>query len=682
MIRLGLAALLAYSALASAAFADQSYTVLMGKGPSGTMEVKVDADGTRHWTYSYNDRGRGPETVGEERLDARGLPVSLTIKGVDYMKASVEEHFALVDGKASWASGSDDGAGVPGEGKIYLANNGASEDFAILARALLKAPGGELDVLPSGHARIEKTDVVVTLTPGGYCLGLCQDARLYLIDGLGFEPAPIWLTDIEIQVGTVSDPKNELVFEGSSWINTIRKGSEALAPQFIKAQSQVTAERDRAIAKTLQHRPAGPVAFVHATLFDSATANLVPHTTVVVDGNKIAAVGRDGSVKVPSGAEIVDAKGKTLMPGLTDMHVHFGSDTDGRLDILSGVTTTRDMGNDMDELLARRKRFATGESIGPRIWLACLIDGPGKYAGPTKMLISTPEEAHAAVKLCFDDGYEQMKIYSSVDPKLVPVIIADAHQRGMRVSGHIPAGMIMSEAVEEGYDEVQHANMWFLNFRTPDVVAQTNTIVRLKDPAVHAKDLDLKSPEVAKFVALLQAHKTAVDPTLVAFEDDYTGEPKKVAPVFAGAISRMPPTVARGLRGGGMGGDAAQRATYQASFQRFLEFTRKLHDAGIRIEPGTDGMAGFELAHEMEDYVRAGIPANQVLQMATLGDAQVMRHDKEQGSITPGKSADLILIDGDPVANIGNVRNVDYVMKDGVVYDLPGIARSVGIKPR
>src|SRR5262249_43593248 len=139
-------------------------------------------------------------------------------------------------------------------------------------------------------------------------------------------------------------------------------------------------------AKTLQRRPSGPVAFVHATLFDSESAKLVPHTTVVVEGNKITAVGRDGAVKVPAGAEIVDAGGKTLMPGLTDMHVHFGSDTDGRLDILAGVTTTRDMGNDLDELVARKQRFASGDAVGPRIWMACLIDGPGKYAGPTKML--------------------------------------------------------------------------------------------------------------------------------------------------------------------------------------------------------------------------------------------------------------------------------------------------------
>jgi hypothetical protein len=251
----------------------------------------------------------------------------------------------------------------------------------------------------------------------------------------------------------------------------------------------------------------------------------------------------------------------------------------------------------------------------------------------------------------------------------------------MRVSGHIPAGMIMEQGIAAGYDEVQHANFWFLNFRPQAVTDKTNTIVRLKDPAEHAKDLDLDSPEVARFVALLQAHHTAVDPTLVAFEDEYTGDPRKPGAVLAADIARLPPAVARGETGDGLGGDAAQRAAYAESFERFLQFTKKLRDAGIRLEPGTDGMAGFPLARELEDYVRAGVPASEVLYDATLGDARIMHHDQEQGSIAPGKFADLILIDGNPVADISDVRKVVFVMKDGVIYDLPAIERSVGVKP-
>ncbi len=656
---------------------ETQYTVLMGKGPSGAMDLKVDADGTRHVIYQYVDRGRGPVTTSDIKFDAQGHVVSDHVTGVDYLKAPVDEAFTRDDqGRASWSSTVD--SGVVGlaehgrDGRVYVPMQANSEDLAVLARALLAAPHHELDLLPSGHARIEATSIEYgcSMPNMGRCSGVVYPEKLYLIYGLSFEPTPVWLW-----------PHKDLAFEGSSWISTVEKGREASAPAMIALQSKLLAERSAAEVKALQRKPARPVAFTHATLFDAETQAMIPNTTVVVDGERIAAVGQDGAVNMPAGAEVIDAHGKTLMPGLTDMHVHLSGTTDGRLDLLNGVTTVRDMGNDMDELLGWRKQFASGEQIGPRVWLACLVDGRGPFAGPTKMLIATEAEAHAAVKLCADDGYQQMKIYSSVDPKLVPVIVADAHARGMRVSGHVPAGMRMEQAVSEGYDEIQHVNFWFLNFRPDDVTAKTNTIVRLKDPAEHAKDLDLNSPDVARFVALLQAHKTAVDPTLVAFEDEYTGDSKKPGAVLAADISRLPPMVARGLTGDGLGGDAAARAAHAESFENFLRFTKKLRDAGIRIEPGTDGMAGFPLAHELEDYVRAGIPASEALYDATLGDARIMGHDKEQGSIAPGKFADLILIDGDPTKDIGDVRKVSFVMKGGVIYDLPAIARSVGVKP-
>ncbi len=672
------ASTLALCAVAHAAEpSDTQYVVLMGKGPSGAMEVKVDADGARHVAYQYNDRGRGPSTLSDLRFDAQGNVISDQITGVDYLKAKVDERFALDGGQLTWKTRVDEGS-APAAGRIYLPFNANSEDLAILARRLLAAPNRELDLAPNGHARIEETSVHEALYYGDPklgCAGACSDeATLYLIEGLAFEPVPIWLG------GRAPNGDRVLVFEASSWMSTVEKGQEGIAPKLIAAQSKVLADRSAAEAKAMQSRPGVPVAIEHATLFDTVTRKLIPDTTVIIDGNKITAVGRDAGVAVPPTSMVIDAHGRVLMPGLTDMHVHLGGETDGKLDILNGVTTVRDMGNDLDELGKWEAEFDSGEQIGPRVWKACLVDGRGPFAGPTKMLISTPEEAHAAVQTCWDHGFRQMKIYSSVDPKLVPVIIADAHGRGMRVSGHIPAGMTMEQGIADGYDEVQHANFWFLNFRPAEVVAKTNTIVRLKDPAEHAKDLDLDSPEVKRFIALLQAHHTVVDPTLVAFEDEMVGDPHQPSPELAVDSDRLPPQVARGAKGDGLGGDTEQRKAYAESYQRFLDFTGRLHKAGIRIVGGTDGMAGFPLVHELEEYVAAGIPSDEVLQLATLGDARVMHRDDLAGSIAPGKNADLILIDGNPVANISDLRKVVFVMKDGVIYDLPAIERSVGVK--
>ena len=166
------------------------------------------------------------------------------------------------------------------------------------------------------------------------------------------------------------------------------------------------------LARTLTRRPSVPLAFTHATLFDSETGKTIPNTTVLVEGNRIKAVGRDGSVRLPANAELVDARGKTLMPGLWDMHVHISPD-DGLMHIAAGVTSARDMANDTEALLALKGKIEAGEEIGPRILMAGIMDGRGPYAGPTKVLVDTEDEARAAVENYARLGYAQVKIYSS-----------------------------------------------------------------------------------------------------------------------------------------------------------------------------------------------------------------------------------------------------------------------------
>src|SRR4051812_40724475 len=164
--RLILAALLGTSAIAAAAFA-ADYTVVMSKGPAGTMTVTTQPDGSRRTTYEYNDRGRGPQTVTDESFDAKGLPTRVTVKGVDYFKTPVDERFTLTGKEASWSSGADEGVDPHPGGKAYLPYAGTSEDTAVLARALLKAPGHELDLIPGGHGRIDKAAEQVVTGPGG-----------------------------------------------------------------------------------------------------------------------------------------------------------------------------------------------------------------------------------------------------------------------------------------------------------------------------------------------------------------------------------------------------------------------------------------------------------------------------------------------------------------------------------
>jgi imidazolonepropionase-like amidohydrolase len=152
--------------------------------------------------------------------------------------------------------------------------------------------------------------------------------------------------------------------------------------------------------------------------------------------------------------------------------------------------------------------------------------------------------------------------------------------------------------------------------------------------------------------------------------------------VLAPIATRLPATVQRGLRGGGLPVPAGMDQRYRDSFRAFMDMTAMMHRAGIPIVPGTDAMAGFALHHELELYEQAGIPANEVLQIATIGSARVARREADLGSITPGKLADLVLVDGDPASRVSDIRKVELVMKDGVFYRPDELNQAIGVAPR
>ena len=376
--------------------------------------------------------------------------------------------------------------------------------------------------------------------------------------------------------------------------------------------------------------------------------------------------------------KLIDARGKTLLPGLWDMHAHVG-DNDGLLNLAAGVTTVRDLANDTDTLLARRRRIADGKEIGTRIVIAGIIDGRGPYQGPTKVLVSTEAEARAAVDNYKRLGYVQIKIYSSVPPAIVPAIIDEAHKNGLRVSGHIPAEMTAAQCVKLGYDEIQHINFLVLNF-FPEI-KNTNTIARLTKPGELAASLDLTSPQVQSFIKLLQDHHTKLDLTLSIFEDQYMSRIGQIPPGYQAVANRLPAQVRRGLLTQGMTPPPGMDDTYKKSFAKMMEFTGLLYRSGLSIEAGTDSMAGFALDRELELDVKAGIPAAQVLQNATLNAAKIMSMDKDLGSITPGKLADLTLVDGDPTKNISDIRKTAVVVKDGVLYYPAELYTELGVAP-
>jgi imidazolonepropionase-like amidohydrolase len=639
------------------------HSVLMAGRPIGRHTVRRSDDGALHFSYEYNDRGRGPSLTARVVLGPDGIPRSIETDGHDYYKKKVRDRFTVIDGKASWQSAAEQGTrALPtGTSAFYLSFNGVPAELGLLARALLAAPDKALAILPGGKATIERLGTIEVWSGAA-----ARSVTHYEISGLSYTPIPVWLDD-----------DGALFAEGSEWAMVIREGWESAAKPVLVEQSRRSDAMQARWATTLGRWPKGDLVFTHCRLFDAPAARTIPDTTIVVSANRIARVGPDGGVTIPENAEVIDATGKTILPGLWDMHVHLASETAGLLNLAAGVTSVRDLGSDTDKLVAARRRFDDGTALGPRVVMAGFLDCPGPFAGPTKVLVDNTQEAEKAIDRYKMLGYEQIKVYSSIKPEMVPAIIARAHGHGMRVSGHVPAFMIAEDVVKLGFDELQHINFLFLNFLA-DTVKDTRTAVRLTAVAEHAAELDLGSAEVRQFIALLKQHDTVIDPTLRIFEANCTDRPGTVSRAMAPVADRLPPNVRRAYLGGGLPVPEGKDQRYRDSFEAMLRMVAALHRVGVRIVAGTDSTGGFPIQRELELYVRAGIPAPEVLRIATLGAAAVMKHDNELGSIAPGKLADLIVVDGDPTARISEIRRVELVVKNGTVIKPEQLYRTLG----
>lgn len=627
--------------------------VLTDRTPSGQDAVWTTPDGAIHEFFQFNDRGRGPKIYTTFHLDADGLIATESSKGNDYMKSPVEEAFSLTSGEAVWKNQSEDEKLPNAAGKFYVDIDGGPEAGAILARALLSPKNdGQLAVLPSGTATIRRLQSVPVEVNGKKLT-----ATLYAVSGLAFNPAYVWL-----------DEQQQLFANISGWFAVVRAGYESSVPALRDSQRQVEVARSAELAKKLTHQPTGDLVVSNVSLFDSPTRAVIPNQRVVIRGEHIVSVGAENGQSPAGGATVIDGKGKMLIPGLWDMHAHLFAEN-AFLDIATGVTTARDMGNSIEELTILRQNIAAAKQIGPRVVLAGFIDGPGPFEGPIKVLAATPEEAKERVDRYAKLGYVQIKIYSSVNPDLVPVIAQEAHRLGLRVSGHVPSGMTAQQFVLDGADEIQHMNFIFLNFM-PDV-KETRTPARFIEPGKRAAGIDLNSPQVNDFIALLKQHHTVIDPTMGVWESTYTSRPGEVPKLDAAMFGRLPAQVQRGIKAGGEALPASDSATdkqYRDSYANMVRMVKKLYDNGIQLVAGTDAGSGYAFDRELEIYVQAGIPAPEVLRMATLEAATVMHQDKDFGSISAGKYADMILVDGDPTTNISDVRKVDTVIKGGAVY--------------
>ena len=645
----------------AAAAADVEYSVFLTGRPAGEASWSGPVDGAYTFEYSYADRGRGPTLHTEIRVAADGTIESLATRGNEYFKGPVDERFERSGGTARWTNRTESGTSAQAAG-FYTSFDSGPQEVALLAAAAIRAPDQRLALLPAGAAQVEKLSQL-TLAHDGQR----REVTLYAVSGLDFEPQFVWLTPDGRMFGSVT-----------GWLTTIERGWEGQIDRLLDVQNAAAEKRGRALAATASRRIERPLAFTGVRVFDPRRMRAYEDWSVLVIGDRIVRVGPRADVAIPADAEVVDGRGRTLLPGLWDMHTHLSA-LDGLLQIAAGVTSARDLGNVADQLEPLRRQWAAGELIGPRVFPAGIIDGRGQFQAPSGERADTVAEGEAAVAKYAALGYRQVKLYSSLKPELVAPIAMAAHSRGMRVSGHIPAFMNADQAIRAGYDEIQHLNMVFLNF-WPDV-EDTRTPLRFSAVADRAADFDLSSEPVQRFIGLLVERNIVVDPTVSVFEDMFLARPGKVSPGYVEVAGRLPAVVARGFKGGGLPVPDGREQQFQRSFEALLKMIKQLEDSGVSLVAGTDGLAGFTLYRELELYVRAGLPASRVLRIATLQAAQVAGQDADLGTLDQGTLADLLLVEGDPTQRISDLRRPVMVVKGGRVYDPAKVYAGIGVSP-
>jgi cytosine/adenosine deaminase-related metal-dependent hydrolase len=652
--------------LSSVAMADQttSYTVLFAGESHGEQVTTVGADGRIAVDFHYSQNGRGPTLKEQIQLAPDGTFQRYRVTGKSTFGAPIDESFMRRGDRVEWKSHSDRGRTTLTGPAVYVPVENSLEAPALIARALNRQAGQVLPALPGGELRISKLTSTV-LEGGGKRVGVA----LYAISGITTEPNFIWLTD------DAEQRFFSYVYPGI--MRVVEKGWEGPGAELERLQVKAEGELHKQLASRLSHRFSDPVLFRNVRVFDSRQARLLEPADVYVQGGRIAAIYETGSTPRETVTEI-DGTGRVLSPALFDMHTHETS-WNTVLQIAGGVTTSRDMGNDNATLADLAARIERGEVVGPRIAPAGYIEGKSDFSSPGGFVVASLQEAKDAVDWYAQHGFRQIKIYNSFRPEWVEPTAAYAHQRGLRVSGHIPAFMRAEEAVRAGYDEIQHINQVMLNFLVSPK-DDTRTLARFYLMTDHAHELDLDSAKVQDFLRLLKEHGTVIDTTLATFEGMFLQRQGTMDPAYAAIAANVPVGQQREWRTNSMDVTDKNAATYRASWERVLQFVDRMHRAGIPFVAGTDAIAGFALHRELELYVQAGLTPAEALQVATWNGALYTGLSGELGSIERGKKADLILIDGDPTRNIADIRRISLVMKEGTVFYPAEVYESVGVK--
>lgn len=451
------------------------------------------------WIYTDRNRGGRVETRTVRGADGTVRFAEQWTIDAEGRAATLVERVEVVGDSVRITSG---GAArvVPRTPAVVVGlRAGTPLETAALAKQLL-GRGTSATTLGGASVRAELVQTLTVDAPRG------RQRLRFVVVHTGTQPDPtgVWLDD-----------RGALVATDVQWFITVRATEQAQLPVLRRTELAWRAARGEALANRVRTTTAGTIVIANGDLFDAETGLLRPRQSIVIRDDRIVAVGDPATITVPANATVIDATGKTVMPGMWDMHGHLQVASQSGLGVsqlANGITTTRDLASDVDIATSLRARERDGRLAAPRPVLGGFIEGPLAWAGPSAALVRDEAEARAWVARYDSLGYVQIKLYNVVHPDLVPVIAAEAKRRGMRLSGHIPRGMSVAAAVSLGFDEVQHAAFLFSDF-FPDSLYLPRMRAYSQVATAVAPTFDVDGAGMTRLIETLRQHGTAVDGT-------------------------------------------------------------------------------------------------------------------------------------------------------------------------
>jgi imidazolonepropionase-like amidohydrolase len=393
-------------------------------------------------------------------------------------------------------------------------------------------------------------------------------------------------------------------------------------------------------------RPAparGDMIITHAKLWDGTGAAPKENVTIEIRDGRVASIRPGTGGPLPAGIPIVDATGRTVMPGLMDNHYHYWWALQGADLITRGITTIRDPGAPLSMSLNFKEAIALGLVAGPDIYTAGpLIDGPGDYHPMVDVMLDDPASAATLVRSLKAQGVDLLKVYFLLDPAVLCAVVKEAHAVGLRVTGHIGVHTSWDRAIDCGIDGLNHIRLWadFLpaseqpQGENESLDGEKNMIPRMQ---ADWREIDPESSKATAMIRKMAASGLGFDPTL--------------------SVQEIPDGLRKSLA-------LDQFAIAKDSYRRMGRFVARAQQGGVRLLAGTDDGSLFD---ELEAYAAAGIPNAEILKAATGNGAAWLGRQTDFGTIAPGRRASLLIIEGDPLKDVKDLRKIDVVIKDGRV---------------